>query len=133
MGGAEKFDIVVFSQQTFSMQLFVTYNIATGSFTGPAVIVGVILMILGAGLNYLNNRRYRGSFMDSYSPDGIGEQESKTAHFVDDGADGEYAVEHMLARHTSPEPDDSKSELCHDCGELVSKSDVLCPYCYIQQ
>ena len=132
MGGTEKFDIVVFSQQTFPMQLSVTYNIATGSITGPVIIVGVILMVLGIGLGYWSNRRLHDTFMDAYTPDGISEQESTTSHFVDDGADSEYAVERMLARHTSPEPRDSNSEMCHNCGEFVSKSDVLCPFCYIQ-
>ncbi len=132
MGGTEKFDIVVFSEQNFSMPLSVTYNIATGSFARPVIIVGVILMVLGIGLGYRSNRRLQNIFMDAYTPDGISEQESRTSHFGDTGTGGEYAVERMLSRHTAPEPRDSNGDLCHNCGEYVSKSDVLCPHCYIQ-
>ena len=59
MGGTEKFDIVVFSEQNLSMQISVTYNIATGSFAGPIIIVGVIFMGLGIGLGYRSHRRCR--------------------------------------------------------------------------
>jgi len=136
MSGAESFDIVIFSQQTLELQLDVSYNIAVGGLLRPVMLLSLLMMVLGFILELRNKSRFRSPFIDPYIPETSHETRQRgTQGFVDSGAEGEYAVERMVARSMPQTSDTAASEgdlSCPSCGGSISASDLFCPTCFIE-
>ena len=136
LGGSEQFDIVIISQRSISLQLDVTYNIAFGSFTTPILLIGIVLMVLGFGLGYIQDRRIRAPFMDAYAPDGLGEPESSTPRYVDSGVADSAKVEPTTSTFSTQTTSSSTSvegEKCPYCGGgPITASDIFCPSCFTE-
>ncbi len=136
LGGSERFDIVIISQRSVTIQLDVTYNIAFGSFTTPILLIGIVLMVLGFGLGYIQDRRIRAPFIDAYAPDGLGEPESSTPRYVDSGMADSAKVEPTTSTFSTQTTSSSTSvegEKCPYCGGgPITASDIFCPSCFTE-
>ncbi len=136
LGGAERFDIVILSQRSISLKLDVTYNIAFGTFTTPILLIGLILMALGFGLGYIQDRRIRAPFMDPYAPDGHGKPESSSSHYVDSGMTDSAKMEQTTSNFSAQTTSSStavEGEKCPYCGGgPITASDIFCPSCFTE-
>lgn len=136
MSGAVSFDIVIFSQEPLQLQLDVTYNIAIGGLLGPVILLSLILIVLGFIFDLRSRRRFRTPFFDPHIPETSRETRQRGAKgFVDSGAEGEYAMERMVARsmpQTSGTSTSGEEMFCPSCGGPVSASDLFCPNCFIE-
>ncbi len=136
LGGAERFDIVIFSQRSVSIQLEITYNIAYGSFTTPLMFIGIVLMVLGFSIGYIQDRRIRAPFMDIYAPDGHGKPESSSSHYVDSGMTDSAKMEPTTSNFSAQTTSSSTAvvgEKCPYCGGgPITASDIFCPSCFTE-
>ncbi|MFQ6126755.1 MAG: zinc ribbon domain-containing protein [Candidatus Heimdallarchaeota archaeon] len=139
MMGSRAFDIVIFSFDTLTLLLTVSYDIAVGPIAGPITLIGAVFIILGLVLNYWSKRRMKLPFGEEYFPEIFGEPERRgVPRTADTETEGEYVIEQIATRSMPQEaktiepnvPEQVERIICTYCGATVSKSDVFCPNCY---
>ncbi len=138
IGGARAFDIVIFSFNSLTLTLTVSYDIAVGPIAGPIAIIGAVLIVLGLALDYWSKRRMKLPFGEEYYPEMFVEPDRRGAQrAVDTETEGEYVIEQIATRsmpqevnEIEPSVPEEERIICTYCGATVSKSDVFCTNCY---